>query len=971
VKSLPVIFVAALSASVLARAGETPAEFRVEPKGPFEFAEKPKITRAGDKVTISFAAKAACDVTVAIEAPPARSGGAPRIIRHLASGVLGENAPPPLAKGTLKQSIVWDGKDDAGRYFDDKDSLTVRVSLGLKPQFEKTLYWSPHKRISNMAPLMAVAPEGVYVFEGLGVDHLRLFGRDGTYLRTIYPFPADRVKDVIGLQTHEFPQDGKKMPLKLGFEQSTLLSSGSSGLGGEGGHAGGYAATAMAIHPPTGDLAKVGRRRIALVYQTVNRLATDGTSGGLPLKGPECGYKVRVRKIMRPVGPTSAAFDPQGKYLYMTGYVWKTGAHHGQADCYHVVKRMEYAKNDPPRDFLGVSKTDDGWGSGKDRFCVPTSVACDPKGRVYVADHVNSRVQVFSPEGKLLRSIPTPFPSTLRIDPRSGEIFSYSWAVIGPSSKVWREKDYPGRSLKPTLARLGTFEKPVKSRPVPLPGVSASSSGGWIATGGQTFQAVTDFFSKERTTWIVGRKATVSVAEANWMGGGGMWTHLGGWGERGIRLFNLEGKEWKTAADFAKTAAEKVVRVTPAQFSRQRLVADPRTGRLYVIEEQTGPGKSFYTVMRVDPASGKVKEIKLPFDAEDMVFDMEGIVYLKTDREVVRFDPRNWRELPWDYGEMRKGIGFAASGALPKHNSPSALAIPGRRPVWYHSTGMWVSPKRHLAVVCNVRHKPPERNPKDKYFQDGVTKPYAPPVYPGRSGSRVVLIFDKHGKLIREDALPGLTNGDGIGIDSAGNLYVLVAAPRVFDGKRYFNEKSETLMKFPPGKGRFISAGRARIQLPEESRPKRSPDVTKFGMGATWAEGAEWMYGGVGYGGQGGSCTCWHARFQLDYFARSFVPEVRRFKVAVLDSAGNLVLRLGRYGNVDDGKPLDPAGGPEKPRPLGGDEVSLAHAAYVGVHTDRRLFIHDAGNGRVLSVKLDYHATEKVALKDVRDAGAK
>jgi hypothetical protein len=271
-------------------------------------------------------------------------------------------------------------------------------------------------------------------------------------------------------------------------------------------------------------------------------------------------------------------------------------------------------------------------------------------------------------------------------------------------------------------------------------------------------------------------------------------------------------------------------------------------------------------------------------------------------------------------------------------------------------------------VVCNVRAKPAERNPKDKYFQGGVSKPYTPPVYPGRAGSRVVLIFDKHGKLIREDALPGLTNGDGIGIDSAGNLYVMVGAPRVFGGKRYFNEKSETLMKFPPGKGRFISAGRAKIPLPEESRPGRSPDVSKYGMGATWAEGAEWMYGGVGYGGQGGSCVCWHARFQLDYFARSFVPEVRRYKVAVLDSSGNLILRLGRYGNVDDGKPLDLAGGPENPRALGGDEVALAHAAYVGVHTDRRLFIHDAGNGRVLSVKLDYGATEKVALKDVPDA---
>ena len=136
-------------------------------------------------------------------------------------------------------------------------------------------------------------------------------------------------------------------------------------------------------------------------------------------------------------------------------------------------------------------------------------------------------------------------------------------------------------------------------------------------------------------------------------------------------------------------------------------------------------------------------------------------------------------------------------------------------------------------------------------------------------------------------------------------------------------------------------------------------------MGATWVKGAEWMYGGVGYGGQGGSCTCWHARFHLDYFARSFVPEVRRYRVAVLDAAGNLILRIGRYGNVDDGKPLDAKGGPPHPRSVGGDEVPLSHAAYVGVHTDHRLYVHDAGNGRILSIDLNYHTDERIDVKDV------
>ena len=43
-------------------------------------------------------------------------------------------------------------------------------------------------------------PEGVYVYDGNGVDHVRLFDHDGNYVRTIYPFPAAKLKQVKGLK---------------------------------------------------------------------------------------------------------------------------------------------------------------------------------------------------------------------------------------------------------------------------------------------------------------------------------------------------------------------------------------------------------------------------------------------------------------------------------------------------------------------------------------------------------------------------------------------------------------------------------------------------------------------------------------------------------------------------------------------------------------------------------------------------
>ena len=55
--------------------------------------------------------------------------------------------------------------------------------------------------------------------------------------------------------------------------------------------------------------------------------------------------------------------------------------------------------------------------------------------------------------------------------------------------------------------------------------------------------------------------------------------------------------------------------------------------------------------------------------------------------------------------------------------------------------------------------------------------------------------------------------------------------------------------------------------------------------------------------------------------------------------------RIGRYGDVDEGRPLVTEGGPPFAGSIAGDEVALFHAAYLAAHTDRRLFFADAGHG--------------------------
>jgi hypothetical protein len=103
---------------------------------------------------------------------------------------------------------------------------------------------------------------------------------------------------------------------------------------------------------------------------------------------------------------------------------------------------------------------------------------------------------------------------------------------------------------------------------------------------------------------------------------------------------------------------------------------------------------------------------------------------------------------------------------------------------------------------------------------------------------------------------------------------------------------------------------------------------------------------------------------------------LRHLASGVLDTNGNVIVRIGRYGNVYDGMPLvkpNPllqgrqGGQPPNPRPIGGDETAIMHAQAVAFATDQRLFIADSGNQCVRSVRLGYHTTERAALKDVAE----
>ncbi|MCG3180229.1 MAG: hypothetical protein BIFFINMI_02587 [Phycisphaerae bacterium] len=936
----------------LAAAAAAPAagidELKVNREAVYEFTEKPTVTRDGDRVTIAFASKGLCDVTVAIEKPDGQ------ILRHLVSGVLGPNAPAPLVKDSRRQSIVWDGKDDQGRYVDRSQVMNVRVSLGLRPRLERTLLWSPYKRYGEM-PLMAAAPEGIYVYDGRGVDFIRLFDHEGNYVRDVYPFPADRIAKVEGLTWHDFPQ-GYRLPLKGGLYQHTLLSSGVNyNSGNYSTSQDGTAATAMAV--------RGGRMALAYVY--LNRLATDGSSGGLKLQGPRTGYVIKsvAGGMDVDVGPNSIAFSPDGKTLYMAAYLWRTGSWNPTPGCFHAVYKLNFDTDDAPVIFAGDQKVH---GEDNAHFRVPTSVATDAAGRVFIADYLNDRIQVYNAAGKFLKTIPSTKPAQLCIDGKTGEIWAFSYEVVGVPFDLFKKYHYAPNDIEHTVTRYSPMPEARQIAREPFP-LGYGDPSGFEATG-HVFHVELDPWAKEPTVWVVGRKHNPRGEEFHFSGGyakNDMNPEL--W-KAGVRIQRRVDGKWAVVRSFGDQTAKDLVRASPPRHNVQRLIVNPVDGMLYVAEPDSGPTmKASNDWLAINPQTGRIKVIHLPFNAMEAAFDLNGLLYLRNTDMIARYTFPEFREVPWDYGEERDRLGNDGGIYGRTTSVTGGLKMPSTSPVCYHQGGFYVGPNGNVVASCAYRFV----GISSGHLKGEDVHPfevYKPQIYPGRvvnSTSPCIHVWDKHGQLKYEDALPGVGQCDGVAIDRDDNIYVMQAPSRVYDGKRYFNEMSETITKVAPGKAKVISSSGSPVDLTPDSTPKGPPDLESTRHGKAWVPGAQWFFGGVGFAGfnmigHAGGCACWFSRFTLDYFARSIAPEPYQYRVAVVDSAGNLILHIGQYGNVQDGQPLVAAGGPTDTRSIGGDEVSLIHACFVGTWTDHRIFIADMGNNRIASVKLDYYATERV-----------
>jgi hypothetical protein len=918
--------VEALASDSVPAGPEAKKELSVKREEIFEFTSPPRVTRAGDRIDIYFETKAFCDATVAIE----NSSG--KIIRHLASGVLGSNAPDPFEKSSKKQHVVWNGKDDFGVYTDDKDALTVRVSLGLKASFEKNLHYHPMQALGRN-PIIHASPEGVFIYQHNANsvwDYLQQFDHEGHYVKTLHPFAANALDKIKGLNMiYAWPED-KKVPAKSLTMYGSLLP---------------FSTSLFDNAPAVGDFTVRNGWLALMGYKNFARLNVDGTTRGMSLVGGSTGL-TDIKRSGKSYARRSAA-SPDGKWIYLTrAYCPGDDGATMSSLMDHAVYRMPFDGSAGPQVFLGEPQKK---GGDNEHFNTPSGIAVDPQGRIYVTDWDNDRVQVFSPEGKLLKTIPSIGPADIAINQKTGEIYVFSWVLrmkgygyaAADEIRDWcrgegRDGDYNLRGspirvkkIKPFDAGAGiVYEENILCDGKPMEKYNSSAPLSRVEVDG---------WAPQTTIW---------------------WVRPGLYQQGPSRIWMLkeENNKLTLSCDFEKECEKAGLQSyryngNAYPLQRQFLYFDPKHQVLYMAEDSEAEMKYFSKIVAIDVVSGHEKLVTLPFSAADAAIDAKGRIYLLNDDIVGRFDLETWNEMPFDYGKE-----FGRSGKI-----VSVVQTIGGHYSSYKHQSLGVSPQGDV-IVAGMKNLQAADRRKEASVGYGFI-PWRPVVFPGRPNSGACInVFNIYGEMVHEDVLAGIgAVTGGLDMDWQNNIYAAVPAARSLD-KRLMKYCTGTLAKFKPEGGRFLvdKGGLA----PLDKTPETPFPVVGNEGEHLWIEGSQWLFGGTANGLLWLNCACREARFKTDYFGRSFVPEAWRYSVAVVDNAGNAILRIGQYGNVD-------SAGPKSLVPLGGDEIGLFDAQFVTMDTDKRVFIGDAANGRIVSGLLGYHTEQRLALKDVRDEAKK
>jgi len=133
----------------------------------------------------------------------------------------------------------------------------------------------------------------------------------------------------------------------------------------------------------------------------------------------------------------------------------------------------------------------------------------------------------------------------------------------------------------------------------------------------------------------------------------------------------------------------------------------------------------------------------------------------------------------------------------------------------------------------------------------------------------------------------------------------------------------------------------------------RTSYLVRFASGGGKRGGAGELWAHLGVSSVPGHCTCWDSIYvTLDEVGRIFATDRDRFNVKVLDKAGNLVARIGGWGNTDSH-----ASAPASSEPAVGFSAPQSPVAGNGA-----LYVADTHLFRVAKIRLEYRQTKDAVI---------
>jgi hypothetical protein len=891
---------------------------------PPSFTKKPTAIKAGDKVRIEFAVDRETDAAVFIE------DGQGKVVRHLVAGVLGPKAPPPLKPG-LAQSVEWDGKADYGVLPPSTihpPPFRVRVALGLGAKYDK---------------VVASDPESLNKIFGLGV------GPDGTL------YAASQIA------THTVHNDGLQLVAlnRDGTYQRTLIPvpadvtrEGLAFLGGAAVEVGGRLAPTIAhlnahqtvdFWPDRGANLAVTPGGLLLVPQ-------GDMLGAVPLgravpPGRYAGAKVSAGG--KGADFTSAAVSGDGQWAYVCGDRGKmagAGSERSKPGTpVPAVYRMKLPERTESAAFFGDPAKA---GSDEKHLASPCGLALDGKGHLLVADRDNNRVvAVAEKDGAFAGSFAVEKPEGLAADPKSGAVYVLRGMGKGSAELVkfsgWKDPKALAKAALTINTREGASLALDASASPPVAWVGCYYSLLRIEDAGDKFAAPVAIGKGKSGTFGIGSFEDVTVDR-----------------------YREDPEIYSRRASYSWTRFNEATGKLDTFTPDGNYIRGP-AGTCIV----PGPGGNIYALCQTIPAMFK--------------FDRGGKALAWDDphppeRDFARPDVKDAEE---------RYIQRYAAGKLPPY------AVFARVCMGYMTHTMGVRPDGHVFVFERSAKQDHRANKSLREFEPSGKKLEMPIIW-NVSDNVVGPKFDQDGNIyIAEQVRPADRFVPPEYAEFVGALKVGAGGSSADARRQVAVTMYGSILKFTPKGGTFDFMD-PKAGKPYDGEAKLDPGLKT--VDAAWGSygslrpakvvGAEWMHLGVSHVNID-YCNCEHINFDVDPFGRVWYPDIGRYRIDVLDTAGNELAHFGGYGNADSpsatlraasgktssGRGPDSGSTSSPPndtlsqskgrdQKLAEPDVALAWPLGVAA-TDKYAYVGDVLNRRLLRAKLIYAAEETCEVK--------